>query len=634
MKKNTYLNNAIVGNGRVTVGLDEMGRILRMYYPSPDYKNILKELEVAFKIGEEYIHVCGTDYDTIYNQKYVENTSILKTEMYISGQKVKIVQTDFAPINENVYIRYYEITNEGQEKITVEPMIHSAIYKNFNDGASSYILQDALIHYNHEYNIAVFSKDSIEKYKVNDSERKDDILNYFEDLEHIENEYVGLSNASTIACKKIEIIPSETVMFPVYIYLNKYEEGKNIFEIESEIIRIKKINVKDREKETKRHWEKLVQERTKHDLTKFSLKEIETYTRSIILLEMLRNAKTGGVIAALEVDEAHKKSGGYGFVWPRDTYYVMKAYNIMGKSEYTKKYLEVFAKKTQSRNGRWEQRFYSDTRLAPSWGYQIDETATIILIAYDYYMYTGDVETLKNNIAMLQNGYKYLLKYVEKVIVGKNTYTFDIWENTQEDTIYGMGSVFAAINAMKKIYEIVKEEYAENRLKVEQINKEIIKIPQIIVEIKEWIHKKMYDQEKGAYVNSVGKKKIDISVLTLVEPFGVFTPYEKRMENTKILIDMHLKTYSGGYLRYESDGYMGGKNPWSLATMMIAEYNARMENKEQVKEIIKYIANTTNVHSYIAEQINPETLKPAWVIGLSWAHGMYISLIDRLGEME
>jgi hypothetical protein len=45
----------------------------------------------------------------------------------------------------------------------------------------------------------------------------------------------------------------------------------------------------------------------------------------------------------------------------------MKAYNVLGMSENVKKYLEVFARNTQSKNGRWEQRFYSDTRLAPSW---------------------------------------------------------------------------------------------------------------------------------------------------------------------------------------------------------------------------------------------------------------------------
>ena len=71
--------------------------------------------------------------------------------------------------------------------------------------------------------------------------------------------------------------------------------------------------------------------------------------------------------------------GRYSFVWPRDVYYVLKAYNILGMREYTDKFFEIFASKTQSRNGRWEQRFYTDGSLAPSWGYQIDETAIMII---------------------------------------------------------------------------------------------------------------------------------------------------------------------------------------------------------------------------------------------------------------
>lgn len=33
----------------------------------------------------------------------------------------------------------------------------------------------------------------------------------------------------------------------------------------------------------------------------------------------------------------------------------------------------------------WEQRFYTDGRLAPCWGYQIDETASVVYGVYDHY---------------------------------------------------------------------------------------------------------------------------------------------------------------------------------------------------------------------------------------------------------
>ena len=56
----------------------------------------------------------------------------------------------------------------------------------------------------------------------------------------------------------------------------------------------------------------------------------------------------------------------------------------------TEKFYEVFCKKTQSKNGMWEQRFYTDGTLAPCWGYQIDETASVIYGDFEHYkvMYT------------------------------------------------------------------------------------------------------------------------------------------------------------------------------------------------------------------------------------------------------
>ena len=98
---------------------------------------------------------------------------------------------------------------------------------------------------------------------------------------------------------------------------------------------------------------------------------------------------------------------------------------------------------------------------------------------------------------------------------------------------------------MSKIYEIVKDTYKENRLKVEQINKEIQKINPLLVDVKEWIHMNMYSNEKQAYVNDVENPKIDISALSLVTPFNIFTVNEKKMINTYMAIEMNLRTYTG-----------------------------------------------------------------------------------------
>ena len=61
----------------------------------------------------------------------------------------------------------------------------------------------------------------------------------------------------------------------------------------------------------------------------------------------------------------------------------------------TEKFYSNFCRMTQSKNGMWEQRFYTDGKLAPCWGYQIDETASVIYGVYSHYEYTKKEEFLK-----------------------------------------------------------------------------------------------------------------------------------------------------------------------------------------------------------------------------------------------
>ena len=165
---------------------------------------------------------------------------------------------------------------------------------------------------------------------------------------------------------------------------------------------------------------------------------------------------------------------------------------------------------------------------------------------------------------MLQNAYKYIVRYIENVITFKKTKTFDLWENYVGESVFGISAVFASLKTMGMIYDAVKETYKENRLKVEQINKEIQKINPMLLDVKEWIHMNMYSNEKQAYVNDIENPKIDISTLSLVTPFNIFTVNEKKMINTYMGIEMNLRTYTGGYLRYENDNYLGRKKSMDI----------------------------------------------------------------------
>ena len=281
----------------------------------------------------------------------------------------------------------------------------------------------------------------------------------------------------------------------------------------------------------------------------------------------------------------------------------------------------------------WEQRFYTDGRLAPAWGYQIDETASVVFGVYNHYMHTKDTKFLKDNLKMCEKAIKYLRKYMANILEEKEELhvSYDLWEMHEGVSIYSIASIFAAYSSMIKIYEELKEEFTKNRVKQENINKTKEELREESVKIKEYILQNFYDESKKSFVRNLEDRKIDISIIGAVTPFEVFTAKEKKIENTADRINMTLRTYTGGYKRFEGDHYREGK-PWVIATLWMANYYIEIGEKEKARECFDYIVKTSTKHGFLAEQINNETMSPDWVIGLGWSHAMFIIVLNKMIE--
>ena len=72
--------------------------------------------------------------------------------------------------------------------------------------------------------------------------------------------------------------------------------------------------------------------------------------------------------------------------------------------------------KTQSKNGMWEQRFFTDGKLAPCWGYQIDETASVVYGVYEHYKFTKSEKFLKDNLSMCEKSNRLSKKICKRLV--------------------------------------------------------------------------------------------------------------------------------------------------------------------------------------------------------------------------
>ena len=50
----------------------------------------------------------------------------------------------------------------------------------------------------------------------------------------------------------------------------------------------------------------------------------------------------------------------------------------------------------------------------------------------------------------------------------------------------------------------------------------------------------------------------------------------------------------------------------------------------KAKECLEFVVKTSTKHGYLGEQVNNETMQPAWVIGLGWSHALFAIVISKL----
>lgn len=624
-----YYNDAIIGNQNILASFTKQGEILRLLYPTRDYKQMIDFFHVGLKINDSRLVYLHKDINNIYMQQYEEDTNILNTEVLNTYFNLKIVQTDYASIKENVLIRKYKFTNENTINLDLNFLVHSSLTSSPENRVSGMCRNDALIQYNHEYMLCTFSKEKLLSSQINNSKAN------IEDGKIWDKDYVGMSANSSISYDLGTLKPNETREFELYIFIEDSKIGLD--NLEKTIDRIRKIDFRTEYEAVKKYWKKYVKDHNGLELdlaeTPKNRKIKQIYTRTILLYSLLVNHETGGISAAVEVDENLKQCGGYQYCWPRDAVFTTTAMDILKMKKEVEKFYKSFCKNTQSRNGMWEQRFFTDGRLAPCWGYQIDETASVIVGVYNHYKVIEDKKFLKDNLKMCEKAINFLKKYVEDVFQETNKcgISYDLWEEYEGVNLYAVSSIFASFNAMIKIYEELKEEFTKNRVKQENVNKEKETLRNLSVTLREYILKNFYDESKKSLVRNLEDKTLDISILGTVIPFELFSPKDKKILNTVERINMTLRTYTGGYKRFETDTYREGK-PWIIATLWIAEYYLEIGEKQKAKECFDFVIKTSTEHGFLAEQINNSTMQPDWVIGLGWSHAMFIETLKKMIE--
>lgn len=626
-----YLNEAIIGNKNVLATFTGKGELQRLYFPGRSIRQYIDFSYVGVKINDSDLIYLHDDINNVYKQYYDVDTNILNTEITNTYFELKILQTDFIPVKENVLVRRYTLINENSIDLNIKFLIHQGILSDTNNFVGCTEIDNGMVQYAHDFMISTFSKEQKTlSHQIHGS------FNTIKSGEIWDKDYIGMSNESSVSYDMEIIKPGEKKQIDICVLLEP--QPKIMADFEAEIERIRRIDFNFEYTKTKAYWRKYVKSHDKLNMKEpknsYEEKLADIYYRSILLFPLLTNSETGGIIASAEIDENFTKCGRYAYTWPRDAVFITRAMDILGMCAEVDKFYKVFCKQTQSKNGMWEQRFFSDGKLAPCWGYQVDETASVVYGVYSHYQYTKDEKFLKETLQMCEKAVDFLKRYVKDIIEKTNKYhiSYDLWEMCEGIHLYSLSCIYASFEAMLRIYKALGKnvsDFENNRLKDEKVQKSKLEIEKLLVEIKKYINENMYDEERKSYVRNPEDRKMDISIVGTVTPFNVFTPKEKNVLNTIERINLSLRTYTGGFQRFEGDHYMNG-NPWPIANMWMTLYYLEKGEKTKAKETFDFVVKTVSKLNFIGEQVDNNTLSANWVIGLGWSHAMFILVLEKM----
>ena len=131
-----YFNDGIVGNKKIKASFTKSGEMLRMFYGAADYKQFVDTYHTGMKINDSALIYLHNDVNNTFSQEYIKDTNVLQTNIYNSYFKVRVIQTDFVPISENVLIKHYKFKNENDVDLNISFLIYSKILRNLNNDTS------------------------------------------------------------------------------------------------------------------------------------------------------------------------------------------------------------------------------------------------------------------------------------------------------------------------------------------------------------------------------------------------------------------------------------------------------------------------------------------------------------------
>jgi glucoamylase len=344
----------------------------------------------------------------------------------------------------------------------------------------------------------------------------------------------------------------------------------------------------------------------------------------------------GGVLAAPESDPDMRRSGGYGFVWARDLAFIVTAAAVAGRDDVVDGALRWLVR-AQSTDGLYEQRHWSDGRVAPTWGLQLDETGAVLHAIGEVARVLDDPRIVERCWPTVRAGAEALARLVHPT-TGLPPASLDAWEERVGVHTYTVAATIAGLEASARMAD-GRDDPAAARWR------------DAATRCRAGLDAQLWSEEHGRFLRSrdvarddadgapvppghqpTGRPAhpvasvdpvdatVDASLLGLAYPFAVLDHDDPRLVATIDAVERELRS-GPGLLRYPGDTYVGG-NPWLLTRLWLG-LARREPGSDEPADGIDDVAGSATDAMLLAEQVDATTGRPVWIVPLAWSHAFY-----------
>lgn len=640
----------MLGNGALTVGLNEHGEVNDFYYPYVGLDNLSTSRSSGHRIGVwvdgRFSWISDDNWDV--NISFDDDALISDITSTNHDLQIELHFRDFVDPDQNVLFRQITVKNIGDGYKNIRLFMHQVFeISRRGRGDTALFVPDEryILDYKGRCSLLIYGQNSegvtFDQYAVGNYEIEGKAGTFVDaedgELSNNNVEHGGVDSVVRFSCPLAGgsettidywIVAADSQAYAERIHHKLQEEG-----LDSRLIR------------TRQYWKEWLAVGS-DELGRVDKKYLAETQKSLMMIKV-HTDKRGGIIASCDSSIYNYGRDYYSYVWPRDGAYAMWPLIRLGYTHEPRRFFE-FCRDIINPDGYLMHKYQPDRAIGSTWhplvqqqrselAIQEDETAGVIYMLGEYFDHSQDRDFVSGlYTTLIQPAADFMCKYIDEQ-TGLPHASYDLWEEKFLTSTYTSALVVQALLVAADFAE--KFEYPDDDVRWRDAASSIEK------QLGDFYKSNLGYLTKGFLLDSkTGELNFDTTLdasslyagmlYTDQEQLGTMVNKTAKAIETQMLD----QSPSGGCPRYPNDNYFrqdgNPSNPWIITTLWMAQYYMRRGEVDKARGYIDWAIDRALPSGVFSEQVDPNDGRVLSVTPLVWSHADFVNTVLDLAKVS